>query len=166
MLRASGPGGWRARALTSMSPPSASKPVYRSTRSGPPRRYGRRRCGVAGTSDRQLSNFTFDRTPGSRSLAAAGQRGRWAAQSSAVCCQPSPPSREVTAIQRNGENCMSTTDLDHAIERSHQALAAIINGDSSGYKALFSNQEDITLGNPFGPYARGRKNVEKPLDGA
>jgi ketosteroid isomerase-like protein len=31
---------------------------------------------------------------------------------------------------------------------------------------LFSHQEDITLGNPFGPYSRGRKNVEATLDGA
>ncbi len=31
---------------------------------------------------------------------------------------------------------------------------------------MFSQREDITLGNPFGPYARGRKEVEATLDGA
>jgi ketosteroid isomerase-like protein len=61
---------------------------------------------------------------------------------------------------------MATTDLEHAIERSHEALASILKGDSSGYKALFSHRDDVTLGNPFGPYARGRKNVEATLDGA
>ena len=61
---------------------------------------------------------------------------------------------------------METTDLERAIEKSHKALAAIVRGDSSGYKALFSHEDDITLGNPFGPYARGRKNVEATLDGA
>lgn len=61
---------------------------------------------------------------------------------------------------------MATTDLEGAIERSHRALASILRGDSSGYKELFSHQDDITLGNPFGPYSRGRKNVEATLDGA
>ena len=61
---------------------------------------------------------------------------------------------------------MATTDLERAIERSHEALALIIRGDSSGYKALFSQREDISRGNPFGPYTRGRKHVEATLDGA
>lgn len=61
---------------------------------------------------------------------------------------------------------MASTDLEGAIEQSHKALASILRGDSSGYKKLFSHQEDITLGNPFGPYSRGRKNVEATLDGA
>ena len=61
---------------------------------------------------------------------------------------------------------MATTDLERAIERSHDALALIVTGDSSGFKALFSQGEDITLGNPFGPFACGRKEVEATLDGA
>lgn len=61
---------------------------------------------------------------------------------------------------------MEATDLESAMKISHDALAAILNGDSSGYKALFSHKDDITLGNPFGPYARGRKSVEATLDGA
>lgn len=58
---------------------------------------------------------------------------------------------------------MTTKDLANAIEQSHAALAAILKGDPSGYKALYSEGEDVTLGNPFGPYARGRKNVEATL---
>ena len=61
---------------------------------------------------------------------------------------------------------MKTNDLDNAIERSHAALGAILNGDPSGYQALYSDAEDVTLGNPFGPYARGRRNVEATLAGA
>lgn len=51
------------------------------------------------------------------------------------------------------------TELDRAVEQSHDALAAIIRGDVSGYADLYSEQDDITIGNPFGPFARGRENV-------
>ncbi len=61
---------------------------------------------------------------------------------------------------------MTSKDLDRAIEQSHAALAAILEGDPSVYQALYSEGEDVTLGNPFGPYARGRKNVEATLAGA
>ena len=61
---------------------------------------------------------------------------------------------------------MITKELTSAIERSHAALAAILKGDPSGYRALFSEADDVTLGNPFGPYARGRKIVETSLAGA
>jgi uncharacterized protein (TIGR02246 family) len=54
-------------------------------------------------------------------------------------------------------------DLDTAIERSHAALDAILKGDPQGYKALFSDGDDVTLGNPFGPFARGRTKVEETL---
>ncbi len=58
---------------------------------------------------------------------------------------------------------MDTPTLESAIEASHKALAAIIKGDQSGYLALFSTADDVTLGNPFGPFGRGRKNVEARL---
>jgi ketosteroid isomerase-like protein len=61
---------------------------------------------------------------------------------------------------------MATHDLNSAIEQSHLALGAILKGDPSGYKALFSDEDDVTLGNPSGPYARGRKKVEETLAGA
>ncbi len=60
----------------------------------------------------------------------------------------------------------ATDDIDHAIKRSHAALDAIWKGDSSGYHSLFSDADDITLGNPFGPYARGRREVEATVDRA
>lgn len=58
---------------------------------------------------------------------------------------------------------MTTPTLESAIDASHRALAAIIRGDQSGYIGLFSTAEDVTLGNPFGPFGRGRKNVEARL---
>jgi ketosteroid isomerase-like protein len=58
---------------------------------------------------------------------------------------------------------MNTPALESAIEASHKALAAILKGDQSGYLGLFSAAEDVTLGNPFGPFGRGRKNVEERL---
>ena len=61
---------------------------------------------------------------------------------------------------------MAANDLDSAIEQSHAAGDPILKSDPSGYKTLYSDREDVTLGNPFGPYARGRKKVEETLDGA
>jgi ketosteroid isomerase-like protein len=61
---------------------------------------------------------------------------------------------------------MAGNDLNNAIGQSHAAGNAILKGNPSGYKALYSEREDVTLGNPFGPYARGRKKVEETLDGA
>jgi ketosteroid isomerase-like protein len=46
--------------------------------------------------------------------------------------------------------------LDDAIEASHQALKAIIRGDVEPFMALYSDADDITIGNPFGPFATGR----------
>ena len=57
-------------------------------------------------------------------------------------------------------------DFDALVEPYHEALRAIINGDPSGYKAMYSEGEDITLANPFGGVARGRAEVEARLDKA
>ena len=50
--------------------------------------------------------------------------------------------------------------------QNHAALDAMVKGDSSGYVALLSDHDDVTWGNPFGPFARGRKNVEATLASA
>ena len=60
----------------------------------------------------------------------------------------------------------TTSDLTRAIEESHAALGAILRGDPSGYQALYSSADDVTLGNPFGPYVCGRQKVEETLAGA
>jgi ketosteroid isomerase-like protein len=54
---------------------------------------------------------------------------------------------------------MPTRSLDEAVEESHAALGAISNGDAEPYMALYSDGEDVTLGNPFGPFVRGKAAV-------
>lgn len=49
--------------------------------------------------------------------------------------------------------------LTDAIEASHRALATIIRGDVEPFLALYSGADDITVGNPFGPFAVGRDAV-------
>ena len=56
--------------------------------------------------------------------------------------------------------------LDAALEEAHRALTAIGNGDPSVYLGLFADREEITLGNPFGPFGRGREAVAKNLANA
>lgn len=56
--------------------------------------------------------------------------------------------------------------LEAAIAESHEALRKILNGDPSGYAALFADRDDITLGNPFGPFGKGREAVLKALNNA
>ena len=61
---------------------------------------------------------------------------------------------------------MAANDLESAIERSHGALREIINGNPEVYERLFSDREDVTLGNPFGPFARGRQAVSETVTDA
>ncbi len=61
---------------------------------------------------------------------------------------------------------MSTNDLDKSIQHSREALSAIWKGDPSLYLTLFSDADDISLGNPFGPYAVGHKKVEATIAAA
>jgi len=56
--------------------------------------------------------------------------------------------------------------LEATIAESHDALRKILNGDPSGYVALFADRNDITLGNPFGPFGTGRTAVLAALDNA
>ncbi|HEY6315046.1 MAG TPA: hypothetical protein VIY52_30175 [Streptosporangiaceae bacterium] len=43
---------------------------------------------------------------------------------------------------------MTARSLNEAIQESHAALGAISNGDVEPYLALYSDGDDITLGNP------------------
>jgi ketosteroid isomerase-like protein len=58
----------------------------------------------------------------------------------------------------------STADFEALVQAYPKALEAIINGDPSVYKSLFSRRDDVTLGNPFGPFGRGRAEVEVRLE--
>src|SRR6187402_828989 len=61
------------------------------------------------------------------------------------------------------ENEMTAKTLEDAVAQNHAALDAMLNGDSTGYVALLSDRDDVTWGNPFGPFALGRKSVEATL---
>jgi ketosteroid isomerase-like protein len=54
-------------------------------------------------------------------------------------------------------------DLNQAVELHHRAGDAIMKGDHEGYAELYSRRDDVTLGNPFGPFARGYKDVLQTL---
>lgn len=45
------------------------------------------------------------------------------------------------------------------LEQYHRALDAFLKGDAEAVLGLFSRREDVTLGNPFGPVARGFDRV-------
>lgn len=61
---------------------------------------------------------------------------------------------------------MTAKTLDDAIAQNHAALDAMVKGDSTAYVAMLSESDDVTWGNPFGPFARGRNGVEATLAAA
>jgi ketosteroid isomerase-like protein len=52
------------------------------------------------------------------------------------------------------------------VQRSHLAWGEFIKGDPEPAKLLFSRAEDVSNANPFGPVARGWKNVTATMDRA
>ena len=56
--------------------------------------------------------------------------------------------------------------FDALMVQARAAADQIVNGDPDGFKALFSREEDITLGNPFGGFGRGIDAVYEQLERA
>jgi ketosteroid isomerase-like protein len=54
-------------------------------------------------------------------------------------------------------------DLEVVIEKSHEAIDAFVRGDPSPLQALFSQRDDVTLANPFGPAQRGWPQVRDTM---
>lgn len=50
-------------------------------------------------------------------------------------------------------------NLDDVIDRYHAALDAFMRGDCEPARVMFSERDDVTLANPFGPVARGHEQV-------
>jgi ketosteroid isomerase-like protein len=51
--------------------------------------------------------------------------------------------------------------FDEAIEANHRALDEIARGNPDLFFELYSDSEQATLANPFGPPARGREQIEE-----
>ncbi len=58
---------------------------------------------------------------------------------------------------------MIATDFEQVKAQARDALDRIMRGDATGYEALFAEGDDITLGNPFGGFGRGRDQVLEQL---
>ena len=61
---------------------------------------------------------------------------------------------------------MTARSLEEAVEEAHAALGATGRGDIEPFMALYSDGDDITFGNPFGPFVRGKKAVREAAEGA
>jgi ketosteroid isomerase-like protein len=57
---------------------------------------------------------------------------------------------------------MTTSEsFDRAIEASHRALDEIARGNPQPFFDLYSDRDDATLANPYGPPVRGRDRIEE-----
>jgi ketosteroid isomerase-like protein len=56
--------------------------------------------------------------------------------------------------------------FDAAVEQYHVAAAEFVRGNPEPYKSLFSQGEDVTVANPFGPPARGWTDVAATMERA
>ncbi len=66
----------------------------------------------------------------------------------------------------SGGRVSTEAELSEVVERYHAAAAEFITGNPEPYKQLFSQRDDVTLGNPFGPVSRGWKEVSQTMDRA
>ena len=55
----------------------------------------------------------------------------------------------------------SAEGFEAAVEASHGALDEIARGNLDAFMDLYTDREDATVGNPFGPPARGRNEIEQ-----
>jgi ketosteroid isomerase-like protein len=56
------------------------------------------------------------------------------------------------------------SDFGALLERTHQSVASLLDGDPEPQKRLWSRSDDITLANPLGGFRRGWPAVEECLD--
>jgi len=61
---------------------------------------------------------------------------------------------------------MTTWDLGDFLDRYHEALNEFFGGNPEPAKQLYSHREDVSLGNPFGPFVIGWQQVETTMDRA
>jgi ketosteroid isomerase-like protein len=61
---------------------------------------------------------------------------------------------------------VTASDFDQIVEQSHLAWGDFVKGNPEPAKKLFSQREDVTIGNPFGPVRRGWKQVAETMERA
>jgi ketosteroid isomerase-like protein len=59
-----------------------------------------------------------------------------------------------------------TPDFDHVLERNHAALDEFTRGNNKPLEQIYSRRDDVTLGNPFGPFVRGFDEVAAAMERA
>ena len=57
-------------------------------------------------------------------------------------------------------------DLDEVVEQQHLALDAFVKGNHEPLARLFSQRDDVSLGNPFGPFVRGFEQAVQTMQRA
>lgn len=60
----------------------------------------------------------------------------------------------------------ASDDLDQVVEQNHLAVDEFTRGNYEPLKKLYSQRDDVTLGNPFGPFARGFEQVVQTMQRA
>jgi ketosteroid isomerase-like protein len=60
-------------------------------------------------------------------------------------------------------NAMAASEFDQLVEQQHLALDAFARGDDEPLATLWSREDDVTLGNPFGPFVRGFEQVAETM---
>jgi ketosteroid isomerase-like protein len=60
----------------------------------------------------------------------------------------------------------SVDDVDELIEQYYRAQREFLRGNPETVKYLFSQREDVTLANPYGPPVRGFDEVSKSIEHA
>ncbi len=60
----------------------------------------------------------------------------------------------------------TSNDLDKVVEQHHLALGEFMKGNHEPLKKLYSQRDDVTLGNQFGPFARGFEQVVQTMQRA
>jgi ketosteroid isomerase-like protein len=71
--------------------------------------------------------------------------------------------------QRNNKEddvSLNAEDFNQVVEKYHLALGEFMKGNPTPAKKLYSQRDDVTLGNPFGPFARGWKQVAQTMEQA
>jgi len=59
-----------------------------------------------------------------------------------------------------------SNELEIVMKHYHQGLHELVNGNCDSLKPIWSGDKDVTLGNPFGPFVRGRENVISTMERA